>query len=30
MARNQNIELVRVAPAFGIVVFHASAPGGLD
>lgn len=27
MARNQNIELVRIAAAFGIVLFHSGAPG---
>lgn len=28
MSRNQNIELVRIAAAFGIVLFHSHAPGG--
>lgn len=27
MTRNQNIELVRIAAAFGIVLFHSGAPG---
>ncbi len=28
MNRNQNIELVRIVAAFGIVLFHSGAPGG--